>query len=261
VANRSEYHSDPIDPFGIIVSPAESGVDPRDLPVESLHNWATGHRVVVLREFAPLEGDAFVAFAAALGEILEWEFGSVNELRVKDGVNNYLYTTHEVPFHWDGAFVGRVPRYIVFQCDAAPASGGETLFSDTTRVLADAPPEVVELWSRASITYSTDKVVHYGGSFTSSVLSRHPITGERTLRFAEPVYDLNPVRLELHGVEACERAPLLDDLAQRLREPSTCYAHVWRAGDLVVADNHVLLHGRRPFDAGEPRRIRRVNVL
>ena len=261
MANRTGYRSDPIDPFGLIVSPAEQGVDPRDVPAETLHSWAADHRVVVLRKFAPLEGEALVAFAATLGEILEWEFGSVNELRVMDGANNYLYTTHEVPFHWDGAFVGRVPRYIVFMCDAAPASGGETLFSDTTRVVAAAPPDVVERWAAATITYSTDKVVHYGGTFTSPVLASHPITGERTLRFAEPVDDLNPVRLEIRGVEATESGPLLDDLARRLRDPRSCYAHVWSAGDLVVADNHALLHGRRPFDAGEPRRIRRVNVL
>jgi alpha-ketoglutarate-dependent taurine dioxygenase len=251
----------PIEPFGLVVTASEPGGDARSIPAAVLHAWAAEHRVVVLRGFAALESEAFPAFSAALGEILEWEFGAVNELVVRGDASNYLYTTHEVPFHWDGAFVGRIPRYIVFHCDSAPEAGGETLFADTTRLLARAARETRDEWAKLAVTYSTEKVVHYGGSFISPVLSRHPVTGEETVRFAEPVDDLNPVRLEIEGLPEGARERFLEDMRRRLRDPEVCYAHAWRSGDLVIADNHALLHGRRAFGVSAPRRIRRVNVL
>jgi alpha-ketoglutarate-dependent taurine dioxygenase len=120
---------------------------------------------------------------------------------------------------------------------------------------------VRELWGRVRITYSTEKVVHYGGTFTSPLLAKHPARGEPVLRFAEPVEDLNPVRLEIEGIAAETRAAFLLDMRRRLREPEVCYAHRWRDGDILVADNHALLHGRRAFAESAPRHIRRVNIL
>src|ERR1051325_162615 len=98
---------------------------------------------------------------------------------------------------------------------AAPppgASGGETLFCDTLRLLARATPAERELWRRMAITYTTEKIVHYGGTFTSPLITRHPDTGEEVLRFAEPVEDLNPVRLKIEGIPESAQKEFLDDM-------------------------------------------------
>jgi alpha-ketoglutarate-dependent taurine dioxygenase len=251
------------EPFGLIVKSDRRGADLRAVGVARLKGWIDEHRVVVLRGFAPLEGTELPAFCEELGELLEWDFGAVNDLRVESGARNYLYTNREVPFHWDGAFAGRAPRYIFFHCDVAPppGGGGETLFCDTTRLLARAPRERRESWERIVITYTTEKVVHYGGTFASPVVTRHPLGGERVLRFAEPVTDLNPVRLEIAGIPEDAREEFLEDMHRRLNDESVCYRHVWLSGDVVVADNYVLLHGRRAFGPRAERHIRRVNIL
>src|SRR5262249_55989695 len=111
---------------------------------------------------------------------------------------------------------------------------------------------------RASATYATQKVAHYGGTFTSPLLSRHPVSGEEILRFAEPVADLNPVSVTMHGLDG---EAFFAGMRRRLRDPSLCHAHAWRVGDVLVADNHALLHGRRPFTRSARRHLRRVNVL
>jgi alpha-ketoglutarate-dependent taurine dioxygenase len=54
-------------------------------------------------------------------------------------------------------------------------------------------------------------------------------------------------------------------MAALLRDPQNCAEHAWRAGDVLIADNHALLHGRKAFvkafvDAAR-RHIRRVNIL
>jgi len=251
-----------LSPFGLELRAPVAGA-----PLGSVLNPATldrelrAHRVLVLRGFAPLEGDALVDFCKSFGELQDFDFGKVNDLRVKESSPNYLFTTHAVPFHWDGAFVGRVPSTIFFHCDQAPADGGggETLFADTVRILAHAPAERRALWEKVRITYVTEKKVHYGGRFTAPMIARHPRTGEPTLRYAEPVEDLNPVSLEIDSVP--DRAAFLEDLRKRLYDPEVCLAHAWKAGDVVVADNHALLHGRREFRDPSSRRLRRVNIL
>jgi alpha-ketoglutarate-dependent taurine dioxygenase len=231
--------------------------------VGPLREWTAHHGVVVIRGAGPLDDDAFRALASRCGPVLEWDFGAVNELRARSGAKNYLYTDHAVPFHWDGAFVGRIPHYILFLCADAPPedAGGETLFCDTRRLLANAPPETRARWAQVRITYSTERIAHYGGRFTSPLIAPHPVTGEETLRFAEPVVDLNPVHLEIEGIPGPDQRRLLAELSSRLRDPELCLAHRWCPGDLVIADNHALLHGRNAFRPGAARHLRRINIL
>jgi hypothetical protein len=115
---------------------------------------------------------------------------------------------------------------------------------------------------RVSVTYRTEKVVYYGGEVTFPLVARHPSTGETSLRFAEPVEtDLNRMWLELHGLPPGEHAAFLRDLRERLYDPAVCLAHTWKPGDVVMTDNHALLHGRRAYTDPGRRHLRRVNIL
>lgn len=250
-------------PFGVSVSSLQAKAALRAAHIPALKELIDLHRVIVLRGFATLPGTALPDFCEGFGELLEWEFGTVNDLRQRAQAQNYLFTNRAVPFHWDGAFAGRVPHYIFFQCELAPpqGSGGETLFCDTIRLLKLAPSWRREVWEQTVITYTTEKIVHYGGAFTSPVISRHPVSGENVLRYAEPVTDLNPVQLEIHGLAPDAEKDFLEDLHRRLNDERACYQHQWQNGDIVIADNYALLHGRHAFDEKAERHIRRVNIL
>lgn len=250
-------------PFGVEVTAGTPGLTLDAVPVPQLRSWISEHRLAVLSGFVAPPDEQMLSFCRQLGPILEWEFGAVNELQVREEARNYLYTSHEVPFHWDGAFAGRVPHYIFFHCQVAPppGCGGETTFCDTVRLLQGISPEERHRWQGIRVTYSTDKVVHYGGTFTAPLLGTHPLSGETVLRFAEPVEDLNPVRLEIEGVPADEQPTFLARMHKLLNDPAVCYTHAWNAGDVVVADNHALLHGRRAFTQPAARHLRRVNIF
>ena len=206
------------EPFGLTVSPERGMAGLSEIPIETLRSWVRQYRLLVLRGFVSPDGEQLINFGKSLGEVQEWEFGAVNNLEVRPDAKNYLYTNREVPFHWDGAFAGRIPGVIVFHCEQAPdpESGGETLFCDTTALLSQADPETKSLWKGIEITYSTEKVAHYGGSFTSRFLGRHPDTGEEVVRFAEPVHDLNPVRLDIRGIPPEQHEEFLSDMHARL---------------------------------------------
>ena len=259
---KMPWRLSPREPFGLTVAPGQGTPELGNIPVATLRDWVQQYRLVVLRGFVAPAGEALVEFGKTLGEVQEWEFGAINNLEARPDAKNYLYTNREVPFHWDGAFAGRIPGVIVFHCEQAPdaESGGETLFCDTVALLSAAAPDTKALWQGINITYSTDKLAHYGGSFTSPLLARHPQTETEVVRFAEPVHDLNPVRLEIRGIPPARHEEFLRDMHARLREPQLCATHTWQENDVVLADNHALLHGRNAFKAASARHLRRVNV-
>lgn len=252
----------PLQPTGILVQASESS-SLLDTNIDLLRTWIDQYRVVVLRGLRSPDDQQMRQFCEHLGTILEWDFGAVNELMVRQDSRSYLYTNREVPFHWDGAFVGKIPHYIFFHCQVAPGqgSGGETTFCDTIKLLQSLTAEELSQWSEISVTYRTEKIVHYGGEFTSPLITPHPVLRDKVLRFAEPVMDLNPVNLEVHGLSPKKAADLVSRMHQLLNAPEFCYAHQWQTNDIVIADNHALLHGRRPFTSATQRHLRRINVL
>ena len=261
-SSRSAPTLSPLSPFGLQVTFAQ-GTSFSDVDIDALRAWTDAHKVVVLRGLDPSPPHALAVQARRLGPLQPWSFGAVHELKVKADAENYLYTEHEVPLHWDGAFAGTVPHWLVFECMAAPpaGAGGETVFVDTAAVLARATPAQRARWQGARVRYTTEKKAHYGGSFVSPVVARHPTTGAEVIRYAEPVFDLNPVHTAPLGLDDDAAQALIAELGTALHTPEVELAIPWQAGDYVVADNHATLHGRRAFTAGAARHIYRVNVV
>lgn len=255
-----------LQPFGAILDAADRGDDLRAIPVEEIEELTLRHRVLVLRGLDMLPKEDLIAYCRGWGDLVEWHFGHVLDLDIREDPQNYLFTRGDVPFHWDGAFAASTPRFFLFQCLQAPPAdgGGETVFSDTAQVLREATASDIALWEKIRITYRTDKVEHYGGQVTEPLLATHPATGERTIRFAEPLPPeqyLNPLFLSVEGVSPEEGAAALEDLTRRLHDPRVCYAHEWRDNDIVVVDNNALVHGRNPFRGESTRRLQRVQII
>jgi alpha-ketoglutarate-dependent taurine dioxygenase/4-hydroxybenzoate polyprenyltransferase len=250
---------EPLAPFGLVVT-ADPGTALRDLR-DRIAAWVREHKVVVLRNLvAPTKSELPIA-ARELGPLQCWSFGSVHELRVEPSTDNYLYTDHAVPLHWDGAFAGAAPSYLVFHCLEAPSAGGETVFVDTATVWQRLSPEQQDRYRCVELRYTTEKRAHYGGRFEAPLVAQHELRGCTVLRFAEPVDDLNPVRVDVVGEGPVQGAQLLREIREELSAPDVRLVLPWRSGDVVVADNLGLLHGRNPFDGAKGRHIRRVNVL
>lgn len=257
----------PLNPFGLLIEATNPLSDIRELSIKQLRQLTWEHSVIVLRNFSVFGREVLSDYCTNWGTLLSWDFGTVLDLIVHENPQNYLFTTGNVPFHWDGAFAKAVPSFLFFQCLQAPTSGsgGESLFCDTTRVWHNATPEQQEVWEKINITYRTQKLAHYGGKITAPLVSKHPITGNQILRFAEPLNDesvhLNPLFLEISGLEPKKHNEFFKELIAQLYLPQNCFAHEWQDGDILVADNHALLHGRNPFLSNSPRHLQRVHIL
>jgi alpha-ketoglutarate-dependent taurine dioxygenase len=258
---------EPLSPFGMLVRPID-GACPM-LPVSQAQIvLLLRNRLLVFRGFETFSDQAATAAYASLwGPLLEWDFGAVFEVIEQESPRNYLFTSGSVPYHWDGAFAKQVPWLQVFQCVESPGAnqGGETLFCDTHRVWQTAEPSRKELWQRIEVEYATEKVAHYGGRIRSKLVATHPRTGESVLRFNEPANAttarLNTPEVIPHGLPDDNIPAFLADLIPRIYDPAAVYSHAWQPGDRVIADNFVLLHGRKPYGSQLPRRLWRVHVL
>lgn len=240
----------PLTPFGLLVYAEAGHPSLWALDRASLEAWIARHRVVVLRGFAPLEKTALPRWCRQFGEPLPWDFGTVNELRVQ--ADDVSFTPSAVPLHWDGAFAAEAPQYLFFHCLQAPASGGETLFVDTPRLLAGLSPQERSAYAALRLRAAVRPGV------SQALMTADPVSGEQVLRYAEGE---SAGAWDVEGLTAAEQEVLLAGLSARLYAPEVCLEHVWRDGDYLLADNFTLLHGRRACAAPGVRHLRRVNIL
>ncbi len=214
-----------------------------------------------------LSKDQFLLFSRAcaqgkndLERFISWDFGHIMELKEDEKANNYLFSQEKVPFHWDGAFL-ECPSILLFQCLEPAQKGGETLFCDTEEILSYLTEKEKEILKKTKAHYTTEKLAHYGGTMSQQILDTHPITQRPVLRFGEMVTSkLSPVTRHTNN-EAAEK--ILAKLDSFLNNPNFQLVHRWKKGDILLADNHSLLHGRKAIRSSRDapsRHMRRIQL-
>ena len=268
VSSAPRFDVVPMTPFGVRVQAHGPSEDLRGIPVAELRALVRKHHLVLLRGFAPLgSAESLSRYCTTWGDIMKWSFGDVLELVEHENPTDHIFDNSYVPFHWDGMYMPLIPALQVFQCVHAPGmeEGGQTTFTDTTRILANASPEQRALWEKVTVTYRIKKVAHYGGQAVSPLITAHPEEGYPVLRYNEPpredVRFLNRPEIEFGGIAAEQVEALKQGLHEALYSPQNYYGHDWQTGDVLVADNYVLLHGRAAFTSRSPRHLRRVHIL
>ena len=250
-------------PFGALIR-AEGKV--QDIPSGFIQACLDTFSLVLIRGVKSPTREEFLTFCKSYpkAKLLEWETGPVMEMKVDANAKNYLFSNERVPFHWDGAFF-KVPSILAFHCITPPSTGagGETLFCNTSLIWDSATPSQKRTWRKLRLRYVTEKVAHYGGTVEVPLVDTHPKNGRTILRFAEAVESaLNPVTLELFGLanEKQHRAAL-KELVGLVYNPRFLQEVRWQEGDILLADNHTLIHGRRAFKKSSPRHLRRIQIL
>lgn len=263
-----DYKVTHLKPFGVLLEPKIKNINLKDLDVESLRELFRKEQLVLLRGFDTFKNsDEFSDYCEFWGEISIWPFGKVLELIQQDNPQDHIFDNSYVPLHWDGMYRPQVPEYQIFHCVKAPLAGqgGRTTFSNTLLTLKNTSPEIKELWKKVTGNYQR-KMEFYNSKTVSPIITKHPQHDFLVIRYNEPHSEMlghlvNPPELEFTGLSREEAEIFHHSLKQALYDPSNFYAHEWQTGDVVIADNFSLLHGREEFIAKSPRHIRRVQVL
>ena len=280
-----KYKKSNLKPFGLLIEANSPEDDLRDLDVEVLRDHFRSEHLIALRGFKPFAGDEeFPQYCERWGEISLWPFGKVLELKERENPEDHIFDNNYVPLHWDGMYRPQVPEYQVFHCVRAPLAGegGRTTFSNTVLALKHASADTKSLWSKVTGNYQR-KMEFYNSETVSQVITRHPHRDFAVIRYNEPPLQqddsqkdgqengqengqknsdfLNPPKLNFTGVSGEELVEVHRSLKEALYAPENFYAHEWNEGDVVIADNFSLLHGREEFVSQTPRHLRRVHVL
>lgn len=264
----AEFEVTPVAPFGVLVRPQSPSTPLTRVPVAALRELARRHHLVALRGFDTFStAEELSNYAGTWGNVLGWPFGNVLELVQHEAPADHVFDNSGVSFHWDGMFVDQIPEFQIFQCvhELGENQGGRTIFCDTTRVLADADPATRASWEKITMTYRIKNESHYGGRAVAPLVDSHPDRGFPVMRYLERVPEdikyINRPRVEFGEVPDDDVDGIEKGLRETLYDPRHFYAHPWQTGDVVIADNYTLLHGREPYSSQCGRHLRRVHVL
>jgi alpha-ketoglutarate-dependent taurine dioxygenase len=159
----------------------------------------------------------------------------------------------ELQFHTETAFHPHRPRYLLLLCLRGEPQAG-TLVASVYDIVGHLSQSDLEVLRQPRFRTAVDESFLNGA--TSGLGAARPILSgsESDLTF---VYDVDLIV----GVDSAAQ-DVLERLASAVRESTRCV--VLDAGDLLVIDNNVAVHGRTPFVArfdGTDRWIQRTFVV
>jgi alpha-ketoglutarate-dependent 2,4-dichlorophenoxyacetate dioxygenase len=262
------------------------GVDLRQVPgpelVAAIDAALDTYGVLVFRG-QPLTEDEQIAFTRAFGPLslgLSKIYGGRRPSRLKhkelvdlsnvDNQGNVLEgdakrivsNLANQLWHSDSSFEKPAARYSMLHAVAVPDQGGNTEFADARAAYDALDPELAArvehlraehsaLYSRTMLgdTDYTDEQRAVLPPVEWPIVRTHP-SGRRLLFIGAHC-------THIVGLNVAEGRMLLADLLEHTTQRRFVYAHVWRAGDLVIWDNRAILHRGRSFDLGVRRELRR----
>lgn len=242
---------------------------------KTLQNLCLEYGFVVLRGFHVDNKEHLVEFSSLFGKPVIWDFGPVHTIRPKERPDGYIASREAVPLHWDlsmppsyleasGCYEDFTPQFFILYCHKAPANGeGQTTIVDGRRVLENAGSTTVEAWKQIEIDYFT-KLTYYGGKKRSyPLIMQHPITGEDILRYQEASSSkLQTFELSSQSLPQQDFQQLITELQAQVYDDSCLICHDWQQGDLLLIENHYMLHGRTvASDLTDDRELWRVQLL
>ena len=218
--------------------------------------------------------EAVASAAGLMGEVLEWGFGKV--LTVRPAVDGATTVTAFEPviLHFDGVF-WKVPSWQFFLCVTPPpvSAGAHTLFIHTAPLVAALRIEAPDVYAWAACTtvaYFTPRHTYFGGSWMEfPLLAPHPHCADVEVllahEFIETPQALQPVEMKVvasptRHYSADQDLYMLRALNSFVTDPRFTRHHVWRRGDIVLADNLGQLHGRSTFAAKVDRLLLRAHI-
>lgn len=257
-------------PFGVLITPATQSTQPSidSIDIKLLKSLFQEEQLIIIRGYNTFkDAHGFSEYCEKWGNISLWPFGKVLELIEEENPQDHIFDNNYVPLHWDGMYRPEVPEYQIFHCVLAPlkGQGGRTTFSNTIMALKNATQEELNLWKNYTGTYQR-KMEFYNSKTMAPIITCHPSRGLSVIRYNEPPHEcesfINPPLLEFNGpAKNSDEKKLHESLRTALYHPNNFYAHEWQVGDIVIADNFSLLHGREKFISKTPRHLRRVHVL
>jgi alpha-ketoglutarate-dependent taurine dioxygenase len=225
------------------------------------------HSLIIMRGGA-LDAAQFSALTEKLGEALpQWDVSNQHDdfptIQVLNSHTPNIPVSKsetrdvalgELEWHMDYSWLSTPSKYTVLHCLKAGATAGQTFFA--VRLLQSLPSTTHAWLSRLMAFHSLDgllsikgrgdgRAIEYMGAWHPVCFSGSPEETEKTLMLGRGVIQKVVSR---DGIAV--RLDQLEEIYSALANRDLVYAHAWTVGDVVVWDNHRLLHAA-PRTKGE----------
>lgn len=186
----------------------------------------------------------------------------------EDGTRVGIYDgDNEEEWHADNSFKPVLTTATLLYSVITPEQGGETRFADATQAYADLPADtkvrVHGLHAVHSIQHLSSLQAEAADGQSSAAAGTladraevrhplaltHPVTGLRSLLLGSMVVK------GIVGLAEEESNSLLASLLEHATSAPYVHTHRWSQGDLVVWDNHAVLHTASPCDSTRHHRL------
>ena len=230
-----------------------------------------------------LTDDTLKSFSARFGELEYAPHGKVTSEQLAKIPNPYVATISnivedgkpigglsnlETSWHTDMSYIERPPTASLLYAVEVPKHGGETSYCCMRTALADLPDELRSKCMDMHIKHdaahdSIGKLRRGYEPFDSAkdapgvshpALIAHPETQESALYLGRRQFAY------VEGRPIDESEALLNSIWAHVALAHQCWTQRWKAGDLVVWDNRVVMHRRASFPNTERRLMRRTQV-
>ncbi len=221
------------------------------LMIKALTNFYQ-YGFVIFRD-VPTENNYLVNFANSIGSIRRTNFGEYFNVKSKPNPNDLAYTSLPLAPHTDNPYRNPVPCIQLLHCIENNVTGGYSTLVDgytVTEELKKKIPEYYEILSKVKIRFQfIDQSVVLESLAEMIQLDKN--NNFKQIRFS-PRLDFVPLlereKLELF-YNARKKISELYNSDQYKIEFKLC------SGDLLMIDNHRLLHGRTSYDVNEGNRF------
>lgn len=195
----------------------------------------------------------------ATEEIMEISFDPAN--------GNAEYLAANVFWHIDGLTDDVASKASMLSARVIPGEGGETEFASTYAAYDDLSDEEKERFADLHAIYTFEAIQRRSypnptqaqlDEWASRTPREHPLVWEHDSGRRSLV--IGAFASHIVGMDFDEGRALLEDLEKRATTPDRVYRHTWSVGDLVIWDNHGLLHRACPFDHSKPRVMNRSTI-
>jgi alpha-ketoglutarate-dependent 2,4-dichlorophenoxyacetate dioxygenase len=176
-----------------------------------------------------------------------------------------LFSLANMLWHSDSSFKSTPAKYSLLHARVLPSKDGNTEFANMRAAYDalddDVKAEINDLVCEHSQQYSRGVL---GFDFTEEERFKNPPVPQRLVR-RHPGSRRRSLFLSAHagairGMPVPEARALLRDLTEHATQRKFVYAHEWRVGDLVMWDNHAMMHRARRYDPSEVRELHRTTV-
>ena len=167
----------------------------------------------------------------------------------------------EWEWHTDMSYVEVPPTFSLLHARVIPEDGGDTGFCSQVMAARELSPALREKALKHRIkhdsTYGSSGIPRPGMTAPASPIEAvgypHPILRKVPSTGDEALFLGRRTNGYIMGVPLDESEATLNEIWAHATQEQFCYYHKWKVGQVVVWDNRMMMHMRKPFDETKAR--------